>query len=78
MPADKKRQRADGRNYRIEVDRPRVVEEYQNNMGYVDRHNRYRQNILGLYELRVNRVGSYGVWWPRMTIDPIKLAKKVV
>ncbi len=31
--------------------RPRVVEDYQKNMGYVDRHNRYRQNILGLAKL---------------------------
>ena len=50
-PAGKKRQRADGRNYQIEVPRPRVVEDYQKNMGYVDRHNRYRQNILGLAKL---------------------------
>ena len=50
-PAEKKRQRADGRNYRIEVPRPRIIEDYQNNMGYVDRHNRYRQNILGLAKL---------------------------
>ncbi len=50
-PAEKKRQRADGRNYKIEVNRPRVVEDYQKNMGYIDRHNRYRQNILGLSKL---------------------------
>jgi hypothetical protein len=28
-----------------------VIEDYQKNMGYVDRHNRYRQNILGLAKL---------------------------
>ena len=50
-PAAKKRQRADGRNYEIQVDRPRVVEDYQKHMGFVDRHNRYRQNILGLATL---------------------------
>ena len=49
--ADKKRQRADGRNYKIQVDRPRVIEDYQKNMGYVDRHNRFRQNILGMAKL---------------------------
>jgi hypothetical protein len=43
--AEKKKQRVDGRNYTIQVDRPRVIEDYQNNMGYVDRHNRYRHNI---------------------------------
>ncbi len=49
--ADKKRQRADGRNYKIQVDRPRAIEDYQKNMGYVDKHNRFRQNILGLAKL---------------------------
>jgi hypothetical protein len=44
----KKRQRADGRNYTIQVPRPKVIEDYQKNMGYIDRHNRFRQNILGL------------------------------
>jgi hypothetical protein len=41
----------DGRNYTIQVDRPRVIEDYQKDMGYVDRHNRYRQNILGVVKL---------------------------
>ena len=49
--AEKKRQRADGRNYKIQVDRPRVIGDYQKNMEYVDRHNRFRQNILGLAKL---------------------------
>ena len=49
--AEKKRQRADGRNYKIQVNRPKVIEDYQKNMGYIDRHNRYRQNILGLAKL---------------------------
>jgi hypothetical protein len=30
--ADKKMQRVDGRNYTIQVDRPRVIEDYQKNM----------------------------------------------
>jgi hypothetical protein len=49
--AEKKRQRADGRNYTIQVDRPKVIEDYQKNMGYVDRHNRFGQNIFGLYAI---------------------------
>ena len=49
--AAKKRQRADGRNYAIQVPRPSVIKDYQKNMGYVDRHNRFRQNLLGLHKL---------------------------
>jgi hypothetical protein len=49
--ADKKRRRADGRNYTIQVPRSRVIEDNQKNMGYIDRHNRYRQNIVGLAKL---------------------------
>jgi len=49
--ASKKRQRADGRNYAIQVTRPSVIEDYQKNMGYVDRHNRFRQNLLGLHKI---------------------------
>jgi hypothetical protein len=48
LPADKKRQRPDGRNYRIQVPRPKVLAQYQQEMGWVDRHNRYRQHALGL------------------------------
>jgi hypothetical protein len=28
-----------------------VIEDYQKNMGYVDRHNRFRQNLLGLHKI---------------------------
>jgi hypothetical protein len=49
--AAKKRQRADGRNYAIQITRPSVIEDYQKNMGYVDRHNRFRQNLLGLHKI---------------------------
>ncbi len=48
-PAQKKRQRLDGRNYRIEINRPKVLVTYQHRMGWVDRHNRFRQDILGLH-----------------------------
>ena len=47
-PALKKRQKTNGRNYRIQVPRPKIIEDYQRNMGYVDRHNRFRMDILGL------------------------------
>lgn len=51
QPALKKRQRTDGRNYQIQVPRPKVLAQYQSEMGWVDRHNRYRQSMLGLSEL---------------------------
>ena len=46
--ASKKRQRSDGRDYRIFVKRPRIVQTYQEEMGWVDRHNRFRQDMLQL------------------------------
>jgi hypothetical protein len=66
--ADKKRQRVDGRNYTIQVYRPRVIEDYQKNVEYVDRHNRYRQIILGLAKLwRTQKMAgtrySRSVWY---------------
>ena len=72
-PAQKKRQRETGRNYRIQVTvfclslsppvclslsapicfclkvpRTKIIQDYQENTGYVDCHNRFRQHILGL------------------------------
>ena len=41
-PALKKRQRADGRNYKIQAPRPAVIAECQAEMGWVNRHNRFR------------------------------------
>ena len=41
QPAMKRRQRENGRTYKIPVDRPRIIEDYNKNMGYVDRHNRF-------------------------------------
>ncbi len=32
------------KNYRIEIARPKVISTYQNHMGWVDRHNRFRQD----------------------------------
>jgi hypothetical protein len=48
-PAQKKRQRLDGRNYRIDITHPKVIATYHNHMGWGDRHNRLRQDILGLH-----------------------------
>jgi hypothetical protein len=47
-PAPKKRQHIDGRNYYLPIPRPHVIAKYQGEMGYVDRHNRFRQGILHL------------------------------
>jgi hypothetical protein len=48
----KKRQRLnDGRTYNIAVKRPDVIARYQSNMGFVDRHNRFRHEMLGLLEI---------------------------
>ena len=49
-PAQKMRQRADGRNTSIDVPRPSVVAEYALNMGRVDQHNRYRQGTMALHK----------------------------
>ena len=48
--ASKKTQRANGRNYFIQVPRPSCVAEYASNMGAVDLHNRYRQGMLALHD----------------------------
>ena len=50
-PAGKMRQRADGRNFSINVPRTKVVTEYATNMGNVDLHNRFRQGMLGLHKV---------------------------
>ena len=47
-PAPKKRQNAEGTNYSIPIARPAVIAKYQGEMGYVDRHNQFRQGILHL------------------------------
>jgi hypothetical protein len=48
--AAKKRQRSDGRNFSIQVDRPKAVAECATNMGNVDLHNRCRQGTLRLHQ----------------------------
>jgi hypothetical protein len=47
-PAPKKRQDRHGRTYHLPIARPHVLAKYQNEMGYVDRHNQFRQGILHL------------------------------
>jgi hypothetical protein len=51
-PAPKKRQDFDTNiNYKINIPRPEIIAKYQQEMGWVDRHNRYRQGILGLHSI---------------------------
>jgi hypothetical protein len=51
-PAHKKRQEHEtNTNYKINVPRPEIIAKYQQEMGWVDRHNRYRQGILGLHAI---------------------------
>ena len=51
-PASKKRQDFETNiNYNINIARPHIIEKYQHEMGWVDRHNRYRQGILALHKV---------------------------
>ena len=59
--ATKKRQRSDGRNFRIDISRPSVVEEYAKSMGRVDQHNRFRQGMM-----RLHQVWKTTTWQTRM------------
>ena len=68
-PAKKKRQRLDGRNYSIDIPRPKVIGTYQSHMGWVDRHNRFRQDILGLQNIWKTKR-----WQTRIQIDLFAMA----
>ncbi len=45
-PAPKRRQDILGTNYLKEIPRPDIIAKYQVEMGYVDRHNNFRQGTL--------------------------------
>jgi hypothetical protein len=47
-PAPKRRQDKEGATWLKEIPRPDVIAQYQNEMGYVDRHNNFRQGTLHL------------------------------
>jgi hypothetical protein len=47
-PAPKRRQDKEGSTWLKEIPRPDVIAKYQNEMGYVDRHNNFRQGTLHL------------------------------
>ena len=67
--AMKKRQRRDGRNYHIQIPRPSQVEDYAKEMGWVDRHNRFRQDIIGL-----SKVWRTKKWQTRLQLDFLSMA----
>jgi hypothetical protein len=51
-PAPKKRQDINGTNTWVkEVRRPHIIAKYQSEMGYVDRHNQFRQGFLNLAKI---------------------------
>ena len=62
--ASKKRQRTDGRNYSVGVDRPKQLEHYYDVAGYVDRHNRYRQHML-----KFHKIWKTKSWATRMQLE---------
>jgi hypothetical protein len=68
-PAQKKRQRLDGRNFSIQIPRPKIIGEYQANMGWVDRHNRFRQDLLGLQNIWKTKR-----WQTRMQTEILAMA----
>ena len=47
-PAPKRRQNLQGINFTKEVPRPDIIAKYQSEMGFVDRHNNFRQGTLKL------------------------------
>jgi hypothetical protein len=68
-PAQKKRQRLDGRKYEIDIPRPKVIATYQNHMDGVDRHNRFRQDLLALHNIWKTKR-----WETRMQIEILAMA----
>ena len=50
-PAPKRRQDNTGTNYLKEIPRPDIIAKYQGEMGYVDRHNNFRQGTLHLAKI---------------------------
>jgi len=50
-PAPKRRQDVAGTNYLKEIPRPEIIAKYQGEMGWVDRHNNFRQGTLNLAKI---------------------------
>jgi hypothetical protein len=68
-PAPKRRQNIEGTNWLKEVPRPHIIAKYQGEMGFVDRHNQFRQGYLHLAKIwRTNR------WQTRIQLELFGLA----
>jgi hypothetical protein len=67
-PALKKRQDRKGTNYNINIPRPAIIAKYQQEMGWVDRHNRFRQGILHLPNIWTTRR-----WQTRIQLEILAL-----
>ena len=68
-PAPKRRQDIEGSTYLKEIPRPDVIAKYQAEMGYVDRHNRFRQGILHLAKVWKTRR-----WQTRIQLELLGMA----
>ena len=63
-PAPKRRQDKEGSTWLKEIPRPDVIAKYQNEMGYVDRHNNFRQGTLHLA-----KVWKTKTWQTRIQLE---------
>ncbi len=53
--------------------RQKVIASYQNHMGWIDRHNRFRQDVLGLHVIWKTKR-----WQTRTQIDAFLIARKFI
>jgi hypothetical protein len=68
-PAPKRRQDIEGTNFSKEVARPEIIAKYQGEMGFVDRHNQFRQGYLHLA-----KVWKTSRWQTRIQLELLGLS----
>jgi hypothetical protein len=68
-PVPKRRQDILGTNYLKEIPRPAIIAKYQDEMGYVDRHNSFRQGTLHLAKIWKTKR-----WQTRIQLELLGLA----
>ncbi len=68
-PAPKRREDILGTNYLKEIPRPAIIAKYQDEMGYVDRHNSFRQGTLQLAKIWKTKR-----WQTRIQLELLGLA----
>jgi hypothetical protein len=64
-PAPKRRQDKEGSTWLKEIPHPDVIAKYQNEMGYVDRHNNFRQYFLYIWL----KLGKPRTWQTRIQLE---------